>query len=100
MSNQEHMTIEEAVRFLQDGAQEERLDPRMFRAAQTIVSQDDKIETLSHLLAGAEQAAIGRAEQITRLQNALQEVEDWGMNVLETLAGVGIIHPGDMEGPA
>jgi hypothetical protein len=76
MSNQEHMTIEEAVRFLQDGAQKERLDLRMFRAAQTIVIQDDKI---------------------TRLQNALNEIEEWGMNVLETLVGVGIIHQEDMQ---
>ena len=41
------------------------------------------------------------AGQIERLQAALQEVEDWGItNVLETLAYVGIIRPGDMEPPA
>lgn len=44
--------------------------------------------------------AISQAEQIERLQNALNEIEDWGMNVLEALAGVGIILPGDMEPPA
>ena len=48
----------------------------------------------------AARTAVAQAEQITRLQNALNEIEDWGMNVLETLADVGIIHPGDMEYPA
>jgi type II secretory pathway component PulF len=50
--------------------------------------------------ARAARTVVAQAEQIKRLQNALQEVEDWGMNVLETLAYVGIIRPGDMEPPA
>ena len=48
----------------------------------------------------AARAVVVQAEQIERLQNALNEIEDWGMNVLEAMAGVGIIHPGDMETPA
>ena len=43
---------------------------------------------------------VHQAEQIERLQNALQEVEEWGMSVLEALDYVGIIRPGDMEPPA
>lgn len=48
----------------------------------------------------AARTVVAQAEQIERLQNALNEIEDWGMNVLAPLAGVGIIHPGDMEPPA
>lgn len=39
-----------------------------------------------------------QAEKIKRLQEALQEVEGWGVNILEPLAGVGILLPGDVEG--
>lgn len=76
MSNQEHMTIEEAVRFLQDGAQEEKLDPRMFRAARTIVSQ---------------------AEQIERLQEGLYKADKWGGEVLNNLIETDIIYQEDMQ---
>jgi peptidyl-tRNA hydrolase len=48
----------------------------------------------------AARAVVVQAEQIERLQNALNEIEDWGMNVLESMAGVGIILPDDMEPPA
>lgn len=39
-----------------------------------------------------------QAEKIKRLQEALQEVEGWGVNILEPLEGVGILLPGDVEG--
>ena len=49
--------------------------------------------------ARAARTVVAQAEQIERLQAALNEIEDWGMDVLEPLSGVGIILHGDMEPP-
>lgn len=48
----------------------------------------------------AARTVVEQAEQIERLQTALNEIEDWGVNVVESLVGVGIILPGDMDPPA
>ena len=73
------MSVAEAQAYLGAWSTGDSVDMWKTRAARTVVAQ---------------------AEQIERLQAALNEIEDWGMNVLEALAGVGIILPGDMEPPA
>ena len=72
----DRMSVTEAQAYLDTWSTGDSVDMWKTRAARTVVAQ---------------------AEQIERLQAALNEIEDWGMNVLEALAGVGIILSGDME---
>lgn len=45
--------------------------------AHTVVEQDETIQTLSRLLAEAEEAAIERAEQIERVRNVLDQLDKY-----------------------
>lgn len=68
------MTVDEAREWVA----QDKSSRNTVSAARTVVAQAEQIETLSHLLAGAEQAAISRAEQIERLQAAVRDLmEDY-----------------------
>ena len=75
----DRMSVTEAQAYLDTWSTGDSVDMWKTRAARTVVAQ---------------------AEQITRLQDALNELEGWGMNALALIADVGIILPGDMEPPA
>lgn len=48
----------------------------------------------------AARTIVDQTEQIGRLQEALNEIEGWGIRAIEPITGVGILLPGDMEAPA
>ena len=65
----------------------------------TVVEQAETIKTLSRLLSGAEEAAIERAEQIKRLQRAVNYSVIHSLQDAFDLVVDGVLHPEDMEAP-
>lgn len=73
----DHISVKEARSWLDPstGPKPEVPSPLLVdRYALTVIEQAETIQTLSRLLAGAEEAATERAEQIERVRHALNRI--------------------------
>ena len=95
----DNMMSVDRARRLTDGGRHTTHAGLVIPAARTIVAQAEQIETLSRLLSGAEEAAIERAEQIKRLQRAVNYAVINSIQDAFDLVVDGVLHPEDMEAP-
>lgn len=64
--------------------------------ARSLVARELDI-THKGLVMPAARTIVAQAEQIERLQDAINEIEGWDMGALALITNVGLILPSDME---